>query len=50
MDIKKMFFSPVKDEFPMGCNIKEGEWEGHIFRKDNFKEPFFHVLSVKGRD
>lgn len=48
MDI--IFFSPVKDEFPMGYNIKEEEWEGHIFRKENFKEPLFHVLSVKGRD
>lgn len=44
------FFSPVEDSFPMGCKIKEGEEEGHIFRKENFKESLFHVLYVKERE
>lgn len=34
----------------MGCKIKEGEQEGHIFRKEKFKESLFHVLYVKGRE
>lgn len=43
------FFSLVKDWFPMGCKIKE-EQEGHLFRKENFKESLFHVLCVKERE
>lgn len=44
-----MLFSLVKGWFPMGCKIKEEEQKGHLYRKENFKEYFFHVLYVKGR-
>lgn len=38
----------------MGCKIEEEkkkkEQEGHLFRRENFKESLFHVLYVKGRE